>query len=66
MVAVGGIGSFWGSILGAIGLTILPEYLRAYEELEVLLYGIILIVVMMFMPRGLSGVITSLIKKFSK
>jgi branched-chain amino acid transport system permease protein len=66
MVVIGGIGNFWGSIIGAIGLTILPEYLRAYEELEVLLYGIILVVVMMFMPRGLAGLISTMIRRLSR
>jgi branched-chain amino acid transport system permease protein len=56
MVAVGGIGDFWGPILGAMILTFLPEYLRAYEGLEVLLYGLILAAVMMFMPRGLAPI----------
>jgi branched-chain amino acid transport system permease protein len=66
MAAVGGIGSFWGSIIGAIGLTILPEYLRAFKELEVLLYGIILIVVMMFMPSGLAGLLSGILRKALK
>lgn len=66
MVAVGGIGSFWGSIIGAMGLTILPEYLRAYEDLEGLIYGVILIVGMMFMPKGFVGVISTLFKKMSR
>jgi len=57
MVAAGGIGTLWGPILGAMILTVLPEYLRAYEGLEVLLYGVILAAVMMFMPRGLASVL---------
>ncbi len=65
MVAVGGIGSFWGGIIGAIGLTILPEFLRAYEDLEVLIYGIVLILSMMFMPKGLVGVISNLFDRLS-
>ncbi len=66
MVAVGGIGSFWGSIIGAIGLTILPEYLRAYEDLEGVIYGVILIIGMMFMPKGFVGVISTLFKRVSR
>jgi branched-chain amino acid transport system permease protein len=60
MVAVGGIGDFWGPVLGAMILTFLPEYLRAYEGLEVLLYGLILAAVMMFMPRGLAPILRGL------
>jgi branched-chain amino acid transport system permease protein len=60
MVAVGGIGNFWGAVLGAMLLTFLPEYLRAYEGLEVLLYGLILAAVMMFLPGGLVSILRSL------
>lgn len=63
MVVVGGIGSFWGPVLGALILTILPEYLRAYEGLEVLLYGLILMAVMMFMPKGLAGLMATLFRR---
>lgn len=58
MVVVGGIGSFWGPVIGACILTFLPEYLRAYEGLEVVLYGLILIGVMMFMPKGLAPLLS--------
>ncbi len=54
MVVVGGIGSFWGPVVGATLLTVLPEYLRAWEGLEVLLYGLVLVAVMMFLPQGLA------------
>lgn len=60
MVVVGGIGDFWGPVLGAAILTFLPEYLRAYEGLEVLLYGITLAAVMIFMPRGLAHMLRGL------
>ena len=56
MVAVGGTGDFWGPILGGLLMTFLPEYLRSYEGLEVLLYGLILAAVMMFMPKGLVSI----------
>ena len=57
MVAIGGIGQFWGGVLGAVPLTVLPEYLRRYGEYEVPIYGLILILVMMFFPRGLGGLL---------
>ena len=52
-VIVGGERSFWGAILGAAILTILPELLRfsAYERY--ILYGLILLLVMIFWPSGL-------------
>ncbi|MCJ7495075.1 MAG: branched-chain amino acid ABC transporter permease [Deltaproteobacteria bacterium] len=53
MVLIGGIGSLWGSVLGAILLTVLPEILHAAKEYNVLIYGIILMVVLIFFPQGL-------------
>ena len=55
MVAIGGIGLYWGGVLGALLLTVLPEVLRRYGDYEVPLYGLALIVVMLFVPRGLAG-----------
>src|SRR4029078_6950822 len=46
MVAIGGIGLYWGGVLGALLLTVLPELLRRYGDYEVSLYGLALIVVM--------------------
>lgn len=60
MVVVGGIGNSWGPVVGGLILTVLPEYLRAHEGLEVLLYGIILAGVMMFMPKGLAPIIKAI------
>lgn len=53
MVVVGGMSTIWGSVLGAAVLTLLPEYLRAFEDFDVLAYGIILLVVLFFMPQGI-------------
>ncbi len=64
MVVVGGIGAFWGPVIGASILTLLPEYLRAYGGLEVLLYGLILIGVMMFMPKGLAPLFHNVHRRF--
>jgi branched-chain amino acid transport system permease protein len=57
MVAIGGIGRYWGAVMGALLLTVLPEYLRKYGDYEVALYGLVLIVVMMFFPAGLAGLL---------
>ena len=55
MVIVGGSGSVWGGLLGAILLTLLPEYLRVMKDYDVLIYGAIVILVVMFLPRGIGG-----------
>jgi len=53
MVVVGGMASIWGSFLGAAVLTVLPELLAVFHDLEVVIFGLILMVVMIFLPRGL-------------
>jgi branched-chain amino acid transport system permease protein len=53
MVVLGGMASIWGSLLGAGVLTMLPEVLTVFQDFEVVIFGLILIVVMIFLPRGL-------------
>lgn len=53
MVVVGGMASVFGSIIGAALLTVLPQLLQAFEGWEVVVFGVILMVTMIFMPRGL-------------
>ena len=55
MVIIGGMGSIWGAILGAMLLTILPEVLRTFQEYNILIYGGILLIIMLFLPGGLFG-----------
>jgi branched-chain amino acid transport system permease protein len=57
MVIIGGSGSVWGALIGAVLLTLLPEYLRVMKDYDVLIYGAIVIAVVMFMPRGIAGAI---------
>ena len=54
MVVIGGMASIWGALLGASLLTLLPEWLHAFSEFEMVVYGLILMVVMIFLPRGLT------------
>lgn len=55
MVVLGGMASIWGAVAGAFFLTSLPEFLRMFEEIDILIYGGLLIACMMFMPDGLAG-----------
>jgi branched-chain amino acid transport system permease protein len=63
MVLIGGMGSLWGSALGAISLTVLPEVLHVVKEYNVLVYGLILILVMVFCPQGLFPAIQDAVGK---
>jgi branched-chain amino acid transport system permease protein len=53
MVIIGGLGSIYGSFLGATILTLLPELFRALQDYDIVVYGIVLIVITIFMPGGL-------------
>ena len=48
-------GSLTGSIVSAIGLTILPELLRAFADYRMLAYSVVLVLVMIFRPQGIFG-----------
>lgn len=65
MVVIGGLGSIYGSFLGAAILTLLPEMLRALHDFDILVYGLILIVMTMFMPGGLASGISLVSEKIS-
>ncbi len=53
MVVIGSLGSIWGGVFGAALLTSLPEFLHVFENYETTVFGLILITVMIFMPKGL-------------
>ena len=53
MVIIGGLGSIYGSFLGAALLTLLPELLRVFQDYDIVIYGLLLILMTMFMPGGL-------------
>lgn len=55
MVVLGGMGSMLGSVLSATVLTVLPEALRQFEDLRMVLYSLVLVLMMIFRPVGLLG-----------
>jgi len=54
-VIIGGTGSLTGSIVGAAVLSLLPEVMRQFALYRMLVYSVILILVMIFVPRGIFG-----------
>ena len=54
MVIVGGMGTMIGPVIGAILLTFLPELLRDFGELRLMIYGLALTLVVLFMPGGIA------------
>ena len=56
MIALGGMHSIWGAIIGTILIAFLSlEWLHFFEEFEILVYGAILLIVTIFLPEGLIG-----------
>ena len=64
MIVIGGMGSILGSIIGAVILTGMQQILAGLLDLQILIFGISLIVFMIFMPKGISGMIFDLKAKF--
>jgi branched-chain amino acid transport system permease protein len=63
MGVIGGIHNIWGALLGASLLTFLPEYLRIFNQYDILVYGAILLAILLFMPEGLLEGTPVLIRK---
>ena len=53
MGVLGGTGSPWGAVIGAVLITILPELLRGFGHYRPLINGIVLIVIILFSPKGI-------------
>ena len=55
MIVLGGLGSSWGSVLGAVLITVIYEYTRAYVQYQKIAFGIIMILIVLFLQRGIVG-----------
>jgi len=53
VVVLGGMGSIIGVCVGAGILILLPEYLRAFTEYRMLIFGVVLVIMMVFRPGGM-------------
>ena len=65
MVIVGGMGTMIGPVIGAVVLTFLPELLRGFGELRLMIYGLALTLVVLFMPGGIVQAWLALRSRFS-
>jgi branched-chain amino acid transport system permease protein len=53
MVVLGGMGSIFGSLVGAAVLVVLPQMLTVFHEYEQALLGLIVMVFMIFLRKGI-------------
>jgi branched-chain amino acid transport system permease protein len=60
MVVVGGLGSLYGSVIGAVILTVLPELLRDLGSWRMITVGGVLFFSILFLPRGLVGEVSAI------
>jgi len=66
MVLVGGTGSIVGSVLGAITLTALPEFFRQFPGMDELFFGIVIVLVLLFLPKGLVSLLCRISPAFNQ
>jgi branched-chain amino acid transport system permease protein len=55
VLLLGGIGSMWGACVGAAFVVYAPEQLRVVGQYQALIYGLLLVVVVLVLPKGLIG-----------
>ena len=53
MTILGGINSLFGPVIGALIITLLPELLRGFKDYRAVFNGLILVVIVLFLPKGL-------------
>jgi branched-chain amino acid transport system permease protein len=66
MVVLGGMGSIVGSLVGAIVLVVLPQVLTVFHEYEQALLGLIVMVFMIFLRRGIVPSVAAILKGWRK
>ncbi len=60
MVVVGGMGSIWGTLLGTGLITLLPEWIEALDTYKDIVHGLILVLILLFLPQGLvTGIVSA-------
>lgn len=66
MVVVGGAGTILGPVLGTAIIWIIPEILHAAETFRLVIYGLVIILVIIFMPHGVVGRLRSISAKIAQ
>lgn len=66
MVVFGGMASIFGAVVGAATLTVLPQLLTSLKEYEMVVFGGVLVVTMVFFPRGVVPTLKALWQRWQK
>ena len=51
-LVVGGVGSLWGGLIGSTAMTLIPEAMHAMEYWRPIIYGLSIVLIIIFMPGG--------------
>ncbi len=66
MVVVGGMGSVWGTLFGTALITLLPEWIEALDRYKDIIHGLILVLILLFLPQGLvTGISDAIRSRFA-
>lgn len=66
IVVVGGAGRLWGPVIGTLVFFLVPELLGALASWRMLVYGVLLLLLMLFAPEGVVGGIESQLRRWRK
>lgn len=66
MVVVGGMGKFWGPVVGALLLTALNEWMRDFGDFRIIGQGLLLAAVVILMPSGIVGLVEKASDRLSR
>jgi branched-chain amino acid transport system permease protein len=66
MVVIGGIGSTWGVVLAAVGLTLLPELIRFVNDYRLFVFGGLLVLVIRLAPGGFAALAKAAAARMSR
>lgn len=66
MLVLGGSGTLWGAVIGSFLLTLLPEWLRFLRDAYMAVNAAAIILIMIFMPSGIAGLVTILFRKLTR
>ena len=67
MVVVGGMGSVWGTLFGTTLITLLPEWIETLEQFKDIAHGLILVLILLFLPQGLvTGIVDAVRTRLTK
>jgi len=56
IMVIGGFGSFWGTLVAAFVLVLIPEVFASLKEYQIYVYGMAVILILMFLPGGLGSI----------